>query len=189
MPVHGAQHAAAVAILFLCLFAGKAFAIDGFSTAIGSGAFNTQADIVRVDVVWDWDGQWFTGGDWYLTGYWEANLGYLDSNQTGNDRFVETGFAGLLRYQSYLSIDLALRLYLDAGIGIHLLTKTKIGNSNLSTSVQFSPSAGAGAIFGSRGQYELGYRYLHLSNGSIKKPNPGLDFHMLRFVYRFRRSL
>jgi len=39
--------------------------------------------------------------------------------------------------------------------------------------------------FGRHGQYELGYRYQHISNAGIKRPNDGLNLHMLRLGYSF----
>ena len=39
--------------------------------------------------------------------------------------------------------------------------------------------------FGSHQQYEAGYRFQHISNGGIKEPNPGINFHQLYLQYNF----
>ncbi|MDP1996021.1 MAG: acyloxyacyl hydrolase, partial [Gallionella sp.] len=44
---------------------------------------------------------------------------------------------------------------------------------------------GVGARFGDRRQFDLGYRFQHLSNGGIKKPNQGINFNQIRFAYHF----
>jgi len=44
---------------------------------------------------------------------------------------------------------------------------------------------GFGLGFGEKGQYELSYRYQHISNGDIKTPNNGMNLHLLRLGYSF----
>ena len=38
---------------------------------------------------------------------------------------------------------------------------------------------------GDEHQHELGIRWVHVSNGGLKEPNPGQDFLQLRYVSRF----
>ena len=40
-------------------------------------------------------------------------------------------------------------------------------------------------LFGDKQQYDLGVRLQHLSNGGIENPNPGINFLILRFAYRY----
>jgi lipid A 3-O-deacylase len=40
--------------------------------------------------------------------------------------------------------------------------------------------------FGPRDRYDVGLRLQHLSNGGIRKPNPGIDFVQLRLQYHLR---
>ena len=40
-------------------------------------------------------------------------------------------------------------------------------------------------VFGDRGQYGVGVRIQHISNGSIKEPNDGVTFGELRISYRW----
>jgi hypothetical protein len=75
--------------------------------------------------------------------------------------------------------------YLEAGIGVHLLSQTRIDERDLSTAFQFGELVGTGVNFGDRGQYGVGVRIQHISNGSIKEPNSGLTFAELRISYRW----
>ena len=43
----------------------------------------------------------------------------------------------------------------------------------------------SGYRFGAKGAFDLAYRYQHLSNASIKKPNDGINFHQVRLQYHF----
>jgi hypothetical protein len=65
------------------------------------------------------------------------------------------------------------------------LSHTQIGDKRLSTAFQFGDHLGFGYRFGARSAFDLGYRYQHLSNGSIKRPNPGINFHQVRLQYHF----
>ena len=64
--------------------------------------------------------------------------------------------------------------YMEAGIGVHLLSHTRINNDrDLSTAFQFGENAGTGIAFGEHHRFELGVYIQHESNASIKEPNPG----------------
>lgn len=64
--------------------------------------------------------------------------------------------------------------HMEAGVGIVL---TDIGEPDLSTVFQFSPQAGVGASFLWQKDMalNLGVRFLHISNASIKRPNHGVN--------------
>ena len=53
------------------------------------------------------------------------------------------------------------------------------------SSFQFGDHIGGGIRFGDKGQYDVGYKYQHLSNAGIKQPNQGINYHILRLQYRF----
>jgi lipid A 3-O-deacylase len=77
--------------------------------------------------------------------------------------------------------------YLEAGVlGMHLISPTSIySGRNFSTAIQFGDGLGFGISLGDHRQYDLGYRFQHLSNGDIKKPDNGVDFNQIHFAYRF----
>jgi hypothetical protein len=71
----------------------------------------------------------------------------------------------------------AARLFLEAGIGVHVLSATRINTErNLGTAFQFGETAGTGVAFGERQRYELGVYVEHISNGGVKQPNNGITY-------------
>jgi opacity protein-like surface antigen len=75
--------------------------------------------------------------------------------------------------------------YVEAGIGYHYLTRTRIGGRRLSTRFQFGDHLGVGYRFGARRSWDVSFRYQHLSNADIKRPNSGINFHQIRLQYHF----
>jgi hypothetical protein len=172
---------ASVLIAFAAFSTAPAHSIDGMSLELGNG---DAVSMVRVGVQWDWNKRWFQGADWHLGGYWDAAVGYWDRDgaRAGeHDNLFDIGLTPVFRVQPN-----SLRgPYLEAGIGIHLLSHSSIGDRRMSTAFQFGDHIGVGYRFGARGSYDLGYRFQHLSNASIKRPNPGINFHQIRLQHNF----
>jgi hypothetical protein len=167
----------------LTLIAASAHAIDSFGLDVGTG--DESANLVSVSARWNWQSKWFTEGEWYLGGYWEANAGHWNgrAGTTGNDSITDIGITPVFRLQPHKQD--GVTPWVEGAIGFHYLSDTKIGNKNLSTHFQFGDHLGAGVSFGKKQSMELGYRFQHFSNAGIKRPNPGINFHMVRFGYRF----
>jgi len=159
-------------------------AVDGMALELGHG---NDADAVRVSAQWNWERKWFTEGDWYLTGHWEVGIGYWDADKgsTGNANITELGVIPVFRLLPHQPMASGVMPYLEGAIGFHLLSESKIENKDMSTSFQFGDHVGFGLLFGPKRQYEVGYRLKHLSNAGIEKPNPGINFHIIRFAHRF----
>ena len=173
-----------IGLLAIVLFlSSNALAVDGASVEYGNG---DAADMARVGMSWNWDRQWFTGGDWLVTGYWEASLGsWRGRSAAGNNQTVtDASITPVFRLQQKNPGEFAP--YAEAAIGFHLITPTFIyANRNFGSAFQFGDHIGVGARFGDRRQFDLGYRFQHLSNGGIKKPNQGINFNQIRFAYHF----
>ena len=169
-----------LAAAVLALASLPALAVDGFSLEAGNG---DGADMGRVGIQWDWKKRWFEGGNWHLGGYWDLSLGYWhrDALPGQNESITDIGLTPVFRIQQN---DLK-GLFGEAAIGFHLLSRTSLGEKRFSTAFQFGDHLGLGYRFGSRGEYELSYRYQHLSNASIKRPNNGINFNQIRFQYHF----
>ena len=74
--------------------------------------------------------------------------------------------------------------YVEAAIGLHLIEPVRMDDTRaFTTAFQFGDHVGFGARFGERGQYDLGVRFQHLSNGGLKEPNNGINFAQVRFQY------
>lgn len=75
--------------------------------------------------------------------------------------------------------------YVDFGLGLHVISRTRIGPQVFSTGMQFSEIGGIGLLFGADHRYDAGLRYRHESNGDWKTPNDGMNFLLLRFSLRW----
>ncbi|MBI5718786.1 MAG: acyloxyacyl hydrolase [Burkholderiales bacterium] len=64
--------------------------------------------------------------------------------------------------------------FVDFGVGPRLWTGTRIAPGHrFGTAFEFGTVIGAGVT---RGDYDFFVRFEHTSNGSIKQPNPGINF-------------
>jgi len=145
-----------------------------------------SADMARIGAGWDWDKQWFTDGDWLVTGSWEASVGTWRGNSTvgNNQTITDIGVTPVFRLQQKNMGSFAP--YAEAAIGFHMIAPTFIyANRQFGSSFQFGDHIGVGVRFGEYKQFDLAYRYQHLSNGGIKQPNQGINFNQVRFAYHF----
>ncbi len=170
----------AAAVLFLA--SARAAAVDGFAIE-GGRTHSGHTEMGRVAVQWNWNKRWIEGKESHLGGYWDLALGYWygDTAPGQNPDIVDIGLTPVFRFQGN---DLK-GMYLEAGIGFHWLSRARIGSRRLSTQFQFGDHIGAGYRFGARQAWDISYRYQHLSNADIKKPNDGIDFHQVRLQYHF----
>lgn len=168
---------------FLLLLSSNVWAVDGVSVEMGNG---DQTDTARVGAIFDFERQWFTDGDWLVTGYWEAEAGrWRGHSAVGTNQTVtDVGVTPVFRLQQKNPSEFAP--YLEGAIGFHLISPAFIyANRRFGSSFQFGDHLGFGVRFGEHHQFDLGYRYQHLSNGGIKKPNQGINLNQIHFVYHF----
>lgn len=75
--------------------------------------------------------------------------------------------------------------YAEAAVGFHHLSDTRLNRRvGLGTAFQFGDHAGVGLLFGRHRRYDLTFRFQHLSNGGVRRPNHGVNFSSLRFAAR-----
>ncbi len=171
-------------LVFFFLMATRACAVDGVFIEYGQA---NRVEMARVGALWNWDKSWLNDGDWHVTGFWEASLGRWhgfrpnDNNQT----IIELGITPVFRFAAKNASGMAP--YLEGGLmGLHLISPTFIYNDRkFGSALQFGHHIGFGVSFGERRQFDLGYRFQHLSNGDIKQPNQGVNFSQLHFIYHF----
>lgn len=78
------------------------------------------------------------------------------------------------------------RWYLSGGIGVTLANRTfRNHGRRFSTLFNFATHLGAGMWLDAARTHALELRIQHVSNASIKKPNPGEDFVQLRYLHSF----
>ncbi|MEQ1772196.1 MAG: acyloxyacyl hydrolase [Burkholderiales bacterium] len=162
------------------LTGGSAAAVDGVSFELGQG---DSANMGRVGLQWNMNKQWLKGDQWHVGGFWDLALGHWtrDALPGQKDNLTEIGLTPSLRLQQ----NSGKGLYAEGGIGFHLMSRTSLGTKRFGTPFQFGNHLGVGYRFGPKGALDLGLRYQHLSNASIKQPNNGINFTQVRVQYWF----
>ena len=156
--------------------------IDSASFEYGTG---TKVKMVRAGLQSDWDVRWLASNGRHLSGYWDATVSYWRGDAYRgipgqHQNIVSIGFTPVFRYQR----DNKLGWYAEAGVGANLLSRTYNNDGDrLSTAFQFGDHLGLGYVM--RNKWELGLKYQHFSNGSIKRPNSGVNFVVVKASYRF----
>jgi hypothetical protein len=193
VPLRGWRHSLLAALAMSCgatLASAQALDAPGQPEPrrmfIEAGRATNDVGIAAVGVQWPW--QWrreFLGGE--LTGHWEAHVAHWR---------VSAGAAAPGRRQwTQLSVVPALRLrfdggrspwFVEGGIGLSVLDGYfRTRQETFSTRFNFTDHLGLGLNFGERRQHELMLALRHVSNGGIKKPNPGQNFVQLRYSMAF----
>ncbi|MFM0498670.1 acyloxyacyl hydrolase [Paraburkholderia caledonica] len=140
----------------------------------------------KVDLggVWDPQWSWWAIGGWHFTAVLEGHVAYWHSGEADvHNNVFEFGLTPVFRFIRGNGV---IRPYIEAGVGVRLLSHPSISSHyTMSSAFQFADMVGVGASFGDRQQYQAGFRFQHLSNASIKEPNPGIDFEQLYVQYNF----
>ena len=155
---------------------------DSASLEFGTG---NKSQLVRVATQWDWGSKWWQSNGTHISGYWDLSLAefrqekYLDV--TGqHENLTDIGFTPVFRFQK----DDKKGLYAEAGVGLHLMSHLYDNNGRrFSTAFEFGDHVGAGYVFNNG--LDLGLELQHFSNGSIKEPNSGANFAVIRVAYHF----
>jgi lipid A 3-O-deacylase len=157
---------------------------DTFGVQIAAGVADHHVHKLDLGLVWDPGLNWWEIGGWHFTLVGEGHVAWWHTDE-GNvhDNIAEVGITPVVRF---IRSDGAIRPFVEAGVGVRLLSSPTISRTyTLSSAFQFADVAGVGAQFGSHQQYQLGFRFQHLSNASIKEPNPGINFSQLYLQYNF----
>ena len=165
------------------------FGIDGVGLEGGFSDDDDNGEGSRggAYLVWDWPVKWFQYGHWYLGGQWELSASYWDGDEgdTGNGSLGDFGITPVFRIQTDAPYG-AIWPFVEGAVGAHFFTDTEFGDLHFGINYSFGDHLGAGVRLGETGQYELGYRYQHLSNAGLSHHNNGINFHLLRLVYHFQ---
>lgn len=156
------------ALAAVCLWPFAAHAIDSVATELGYGEDKTV--LVRLSVQDRWKKQTVLGENWRLAGYWDFMVGVWDNPDAST---ADIGVTPVFSFERGT-------LYLEAAIGAHLVQRRISEHRIFSTAFQFGDHLGIGM----RGrEYDIGIAVQHLSNASIRRPNPGINFFLVRFQY------
>ncbi|MCC6201841.1 MAG: acyloxyacyl hydrolase [Gammaproteobacteria bacterium] len=156
---------------------------DSVAVTAGHG-FSHSPNQLYLSYQRDWERRWLEHAGWHLSGAWDFGMGLLHTGAHAGllaESSMQLGAAPVLRMQR----DSRDGLYFEAGVGLHLLSNSRIGDLDLGTNYQFASRVGLGLRFGSESTFDLSYHVQHMSNGSLKKPNDGAEFHLIRAQYHF----
>jgi hypothetical protein len=157
---------------------------DQFGVQIAGGLADHHVRKLDLGFVWDPNLTWWEIGGWHFALVGEAHAAWWHTDE-GNvhDNIGEFGVTPVVRF---IKSSGAIRPFIEAGVGVRILTHPRISSDyTLSTAFQFADRVGVGAQFGSHQQYQFGYRFQHVSNASIKEPNPGINFQQIYVQYNF----
>ncbi|MGF6769318.1 lipid A 3-O-deacylase [Paraburkholderia sp. GAS199] len=154
----------------------------GVQFAVGTGDHHFKK--YDLGFVWDPNLTWWQIGDWHFALIGEAHAALWHTDEANIHKNIgEFGVTPIIRF---IKGSGSIRPFVEAGAGVRLLTSPTVSSDyNYSTAFQFTPMAGVGVQIGNHQQYQVGYRFQHISNGGIKEPNPGINFHQLYLQYNF----
>ena len=139
--------------------------------------------MARVGLQWDWGKRWLPVNGAHLGGYWDLTVSQWRGNHyqgvSGrHQNLTVVGITPVFRWQQ----DSKKGFYVEAGIGANLFSERYDNNGRtFSTRFQFGDHLGIGYVFNNK--FDLGLKVQHFSNASIKKPNPGENFIILKASY------
>lgn len=172
----------------LVSFAAQAKYIDGTHLSFGMDDNSSHTlKAGRIGLSNNWEKKWLADKSWHISGYWELSYAYLnhdDRNQVQRNASV-LAFTPVFTLKKSSPWFYNITPFAEIAIGASLISETRVGARKLSTAFQFEDRGGLGAFFGEDQSFMAKYNYFHYSNGSIKRPNQGLNMHWLTLGYYF----
>lgn len=152
--------------------------------AFGTAGYDSGAEVAIAGIGASWDitkrskARDETGFAWRIDG----QIAHWRGLGTPTDHHYLWDFSAMpmLRYTFYRSV--SPRIYIEGGLGIHFLTRTRINNDRMmGASFQFGENVGAGVTFGPGNRYEIGVFVQHVSNADTAHHNWGLTYPAIVF--------
>lgn len=156
---------------------GQDVKLESVGVRFGFYPYGHVEDFYQADACAAWTLPWGWDLDpvWHLQTRLDAALGWI--GEGGTDAAIcSSGPTLCLSRQN-------VPLVFEAGCSPTVLTRTVFPSKDLGFPFQFTTHAGLDWDLG--GHFRLTYRFQHMSNASIARPNPGLNFHMLGVSYLF----
>lgn len=155
---------------------------DGYLVQAAVGEDRTASATLGLSWAWAWKYS-LLGAE--VSGLTEAYISHWNAPSVDGGRrgFVQVGVVPVLRLRPGEG---ASPWFAEAGIGLstmdrHFETTTK----KFSMAFNFVDVVGIGRSFGAARSQEIGIRLQHVSNGSLRPPNPGQNFVQLRYAAAF----
>jgi lipid A 3-O-deacylase len=151
--------------------------IDEISFGIGEEK-NDDIDIYRLGLKKNFGRNFLTNRTGWFSGYFEGSLNYW--HHTDDDIYA-LALSPVFVYYFGTGTNTVIP-YIEAGIGVGVISDTEIGGVDMTTAFQFEDRVGAGIR---TEKLDFSFRYMHYSNGSMAQPNDGIDIWIGTLSYRF----
>ncbi|WP_322106503.1 acyloxyacyl hydrolase [Paraburkholderia sp. J41] len=173
------------ALVALSAFGAASAHADTWGVQIAPGVADNDVKKLDFGLVWDPGLQWWHFAGYHFTVVGEAHVAYwkLDDPNAIYANTWEFGATPVFRIVKDAGW---FRPFFEAGVGVRLLSHVRqTPFRTMSSSFQFADMVGVGAQFGEHANYQAGFRFQHISNADIKRPNPGLNFSEIYLQYNF----
>lgn len=152
---------------------------NAWQLEVSAGHTGQSENTFRVGARSPWEGKYFDTSVGYLSGYWDVAYTYWEKGKYGKD-VSSISLSPVLTYNFYTGS--GMEPFIELGVGIAAFSKTKVGDQNLGSSVNFEDRIGIGATIGA---HTFGARAIHYSNAGLKRPNEGIESYALYYAYEF----
>lgn len=148
---------------------------DGVAVEAGYGSGIADTWLGRLNAQWGWSKLSTRSTKLEFQTRWQTAVGIW----RGDRDIFDISLTPVFRLQSVGAIA-GLRPYFEGAVGFHYISETRMRGRVLSTNFQFGDHLGIGFQSGGRVGIDICYQFQHLSNASIKRPNAGINFHLVR---------
>lgn len=151
---------------------------------LSASAAKGQKGVSKYGVILAWNrpAPLWQGQRWQLLLRHEGELAAWRVTRASD--LLELGYSPVFRLQRPLAGGGAF--FVEGAIGVRALSHTRIApDRSMGSALHFSDMLGLGWQWGPQGRSSAGVRVQHLSNGGLKKPNPGMDFTQIYYSHRF----
>lgn len=145
----------------------------------GESKDSNHVVILRAGVQRDFGWKWLSCRWGRLTGFHEASI---NTWRSGGDSIGALAYSPVLTYRFN---GRHIEPYIEGGIGLTLLSETRIKSRDMSSYYQFEDRIGVGLRLGEARRHDINFRYMHYSNAGFRLPNDRLDIYMLSYSFGF----
>ena len=156
--------------------------MDAYSIEVGEGNLTT---IYQLAAQQSWKNDWAWLAENHLVTYWEVGVADMEGRKFNDiagqkHSLIDFGFTPVLRWQG----NSELGTYAEVGIGVHYLTERYNNNGRImGGEFQFGDYVGTGYVFPNH--LDLSVKFKHYSDAGIERPNPAVNFVMIKLSYPF----
>ncbi|NOX76214.1 MAG: acyloxyacyl hydrolase [Gammaproteobacteria bacterium] len=181
-PIESFVWKAAVATTAVLIATTNPLEADGMLAEVGGG---DHINVVRIGARWDWKEDLLDVFGWKVDTYWQLEFSKWQSTRDASQDGSSVT-AGLIPVFRFVGKQNRFRPYIDVGVGVNVFSVSRLEDHQFGSNFQFSDVFGFGVHFGNRNQWELGYKFQHYSNGSVRVPNKGINFSFLTLSYMYK---